>query len=280
MNILKRNIRLMLSSLAVVTIISSCQDKANDYAPALNIGGYTSSSEIAPESLVAYWSFNGTATDSVSKTDGVGTGVSFTKGIKGQALQGALNGYVVSNTPAAVQTLKSFTATLWFNSDLNSNGIVGLMDISNSASFWGNMTIYLENGGSATTGKLKIHVDNGKAANMDAWLGNYDLTNPWNKWNQVAVTFDEASSTFNVYFNGSNIATSVMAGYGPITFNNATKMVFGTVHFQTDPSLTTATGKQDWASYLTGKLDEVRIYNKALTADEISSLQRLEARGK
>lgn len=270
----------MLSSLAVVTIISSCQDKANDYAPELNIGGYTSSNDIAPESLVAYWSFNGAATDSISKTEGTVTGVSFAKGIRGQAMQGALNGYVVSNTPAPVQALKSFTATLWFNSDFNSNGIVGLMDISNSGSFWGNLTIFLENGGSATTGKLKIHVDNGKAANMDAWLGNYDLTNPWNKWNQVAVTFDEPSSTFKVYFNGSNIATSVMANYGPINFKNATKMVFGTVQFQTDPSLTTATGKQDWANYLTGKLDEVRIYNKALTAEEISSLQRLEARNK
>jgi hypothetical protein len=280
MNAIKKNIRLLLSSLALVTMISACQDKANDYAPALNIGGYTSSNEIAPESLVAYWSFNGTATDSLSKTEGTGTGVSFAKGVKGQALQGALNGYVVSNTPSALQTLKSFTATLWFNSDLNSKGIVGLMDISNSASFWGNLTIYLENGGTATTGKLKIHVDNGKTANMDAWLGNYDLTSPWNKWNQVAVSFDEATSTFKVYFNGSNIATSVIANYGPINFKNASKMVFGTVHFQTDPSLTTATGKQDWASYLTGKLDEVRVYNKALTAEEISSLQRLEARNK
>ena len=57
-------------------------------------------------------------------------------------------------------------------------------------------------------------------------------------------------------------------------------MVFGTVQFQTTPSLTTSTGKQDWASYLVGQLDEVRIYNKALTADEISALSKLEGRGK
>ena len=57
-------------------------------------------------------------------------------------------------------------------------------------------------------------------------------------------------------------------------------MVFGTVHFQTTPSLTSSSTRQDWASYLTGQLDEVRIYNKALSDAEISSLSKLEGRGK
>lgn len=270
----------MLSSLALTALFASCQDEPNDYAPDLNIGGYTSSNEVAAENLVAYWSFNGNLNDSISNTAGAATSTSFSAGLKGQALQGTTNAYVVSNTPEAVKGLKSFTTTIWFNSALNDKGAVGLLDISNSNAFWGNLSIFLENGGNESTGKLKIHVDNGKTANVDAWLGNYDLTSPWNKWNQVAVSFDEPSSTFKVYVNGSNIATSQMAGYGPISWKNVDKMVFGTLHFQTEPSLTSATGKQDWANYLNGKLDEVRIYNRALTDEEISSLVRLEARGK
>lgn len=280
MRLFHKNIRVVLSSLALTAILASCQDEPNDYAPDLNIGGYTSSNEVAAENLVAYWSFNGNLNDSISNTAATPTGTSFATGLKGQALQGSLDAYAVSNTPEAVKALKSFTATIWFNSSLNDKGIVGLMDISNSSAFWGNLTIFLENGGTETVGKLKIHVDNGKTANVDAWLGNYDLTNPWNKWNQVAVSYDEATSTFKVYVNGSNIATSAMPGYGPIAWKNVDKMVFGTVHFQTSPSLTSGATKQDWASFLNGKLDEVRIYNRALTGDEVSALVRLEARGK
>lgn len=266
--------------MAALTLgLSSCQKEFDpaSYAPPLNIGGYTSSKQIATSNLVAYWAFDGGYADSISNTVGVNTGTSFAKGIKGQGLQGALNGYVVSNTPAAVQGLKSFTLTLWEKMPLNDKGIVGLVDVSNSTSFWGNMTVFFENGGTAASGNLKFHLNN---AGADNWLGNYALTNPWDKWNQIALSYDQATSTYKIYMNGAKIATQVIANNGPLTFQNASKMVFGTVHFQTTPSLTTATGKQDWASYLVGQLDEVRIYNKALTDTEISSLQKLEGRGK
>lgn len=258
---------------------SSCQKKfdPSSYAPALNIGGYTSTKQIAPSNLVAHWSFDGNLLDSVSNTAGTATGTSFTNGIKGRALQGALNGYVITNTPAAVQNLKSFTVSLWENMPLNDKGIVGLIDVANSNQFWGNLTIFFENGGTATNGNLKLHINNG---GVDNWLGNYSMANPWGKWNNIAVSYDQTTSTYKIYVNGSKLATQVIPGNGPITFQNAGKMVFGTVHFQTTPSLTSATGKQDWASYLTGQLDEVRIYNKALSDEEIGSLSKLEGRGK
>src|SRR5262245_35184387 len=78
-------------------ILSSCYKKFDpkSYAPPLNIGGYTSSKEIAPANLVAYWAFNGSYIDSVSGTSGTNTGTTFSAGIKGQALKGALNSYVL-----------------------------------------------------------------------------------------------------------------------------------------------------------------------------------------
>jgi hypothetical protein len=51
------------------------------------------------------------------------------------------------------------------------------------------------------------------------------------------------------------------------------------VQFQTDPSIGCC-GKQDWASYLTGVIDEVRIYNVALTTEEINALVVLQGKGK
>ncbi|MNK53904.1 hypothetical protein D3C87_728760 [compost metagenome] len=267
--------------LAVVGLgLSSCQKKfdPSSYAPALNIGGYTSAKQVAPSNLVAYWAFDGGLTDSVSNTAGVNTGTSFATGVKGQGLQGALNGYVVSNTPAAVQNLKSFTLTCWVNMPLNDKGIVGLVDVSKSSDFWGNLTLFFENGGDATTGKLVARTYSGVVNNGgDNFI---KITSPWGKWTQIAYSYDQTTSTFKVYVNGSKLGEKTVANLGALTFQNAGKMVFGTVHFQTTPSLTTSTGKQDWASYLTGKLDEVRIFNKALAPEEISALAKLEGRGK
>ncbi|MBT2563469.1 LamG domain-containing protein [Pedobacter sp. ISL-68] len=265
---------------AVTLVLSSCQKDFDPttYAPALNINGYTSSKQIAPSSLIAYWAFDGSLIDSVSNTAGTNTGTSFSTGIKGKSLQGALNGYVTSNTPAAVQNLKSFTLTCWFNMPLNDKGIVGLVDVAKSSDFWGNLTLFMENNGDASTGRLVARSYTGVVNNGgDNFL---KIVDPWNKWNQIAYSYDATTSTYKVYFNGSKIGEKVVANLGQLTFQDASKMVFGTVQFQTTPSLTNSTGKQDWASYLVGQLDEVKIFNKALTDVEIGSLSKLEGRGK
>jgi hypothetical protein len=137
--------------------------------------------------------------------------------------------------------------------------------------------MFFENGSTDTKAVFKVHVNNN---GTDAWLGNYEIANIWNVWTNIALTYDAASSTFKVFVNGSKIATQVQTGYGPLLFQNATKAVFGTVQFQTNPSLTTATDAQSWASYLTGALDEVRIYNTALSESDVSALVKLEGRGK
>jgi hypothetical protein len=215
--------------------------------------------------------------DSVSGAAGTNAGTSFTAGIKGQAMQGANNSYVTFTPGAAITGMKSFTITQWVNSPLNTAGIVGLTNLNKSDAFWGNIDIFFENGGTATNTVLKLHFTNN---GVDAWLGNYNIANRWNTWMNVAVTYDQVTSTFKVFVDGSKIATTVQAGYGPVTFTNANKIIFGAVHFQTTPSSTTATGSQPWASYLMGQLDEVRIYNKALTEAEVNSLVKLEGRGK
>lgn len=273
-----KHVLLFTSIVGGSILISSCYKKfdASSYAPALNIGGYTSASAIATSNLVGYWPFNGSTVETVSNNAGTNTGTSFANGIKGQALQGANNSYVVYNTPPAIQSLHSFTVSLWVNSPQNTNGIVGLLDIANAGNFWGNLVIFFENGGTATSANLKIHVNN---AGADAWLGNYAISNPWNTWMNIAVTYDATTSTFKVYVNGSIIATQAQPGFGPLVFQNASKMVIGTVQFQTTPSLNGGT-TQPWASYLTGQVDEVRIYNVALSASDLGSLVKLEGRGK
>jgi hypothetical protein len=274
-------------SIAAVLVglgLSSCVKKFDpkSYAPPLNVNGYTSADQIAKSNLVAHWAFNGSLADSVSGVVGVAAGTNFSSGLEGQALQGANNAYVVSNTPDGIKNLHSFTVSIWVKMPENTNGAVGLLDIANTQNFWGNLDIFFDNGATATTGVLKVHAWNnsGSSTGVDAWEGGYTVNNPWGGWINVAVTYDDSSSTVIVYYNGSAVGTNTAAGFAPLNWTDAKQIVFGTLQFQTTPSLTTSTGSQGWASFNTGETDEVRVYNRALNSTEVSSLVALQHRGK
>ncbi len=268
----------MILLAAVGVVFSSCYKKfdAGSYAPAFTISGYTSSSAIAPSNLVGYWAFEGSYVDSVSSIAATGVGTTFVNGFKGKAMQGADKGYVICDVPSAIANLHSFTISYWINTPLNTSGIVGTVNVSRTDDFWGNLDMFYENGGTATSTVFKSHINNN---GNGAWVVN-TINNPWNTWMNVTLTYDQATSTFTTYINGSSVGSTTQAGFGSLTFQNATKLIFGTVQFQTTPSLGTAGGSQGWASYLTGSMDEIRIYNKALSTTEIGALVVLQGKGK
>jgi len=278
----KYSIAFVLLSIGLSSCVKTFNPKS--YAPPLNINGYVSASQVASGNLVAHWTFNNTLADSISGVKGVATGTSFTTGLPGygEGLQGALNAYVISDIPANIKNLHSFTMSAWYNMPENTNGIVNLVDIANSQYFWGNLDMFIENPPNATTGNLKIHMfNNGASSNgTDLWCGDYTINNAYNTWNQVTVSYNDTTSTANIYYNGALVGTQTQSGFAPLNWTGATQMVFGTVQFQTNPSLTSATGSQPWASYLVGVMDEVRVYNRVLTSIEISSLSALQHKGK
>lgn len=259
--------------------LSSCYREFDptSYNPPFTFNGYTSSAEIGAGSLVGYWAFDGSYIDSVSKTAATGVGTTFVGGFKGQALQGADKGYAISDLPAAVKSLNSFTLSYWLKTPQNTTGILAPLVISRSDQFWGALDMFIENGSTATSGNLKVHF-NGQS---EVWFTNGFLSNPWNSWINIALTYNAATSTFILYQGGNAVASTTVAGLGNLVFPaTATKIIFGTEQFQTTPSLGTAGGTQSWASYLTGQMDEVRIYNKALSAAELQALIVLQGKGK
>ncbi|MBC6109621.1 LamG domain-containing protein [Pedobacter fastidiosus] len=266
--------------MATITMgLSSCQKDfdPSSYSPALNIGGYTSAKQVAPSNLAAYWAFDGSLIDSVSNGGGTNTGTSFGTGIKGKSLQGAANSYFLSSPSTKVTGLTSFTVTEWINTPPPSTGIIGLFSLSNKSEFWGNLEVFVENGSTNENGKLRIHINKGG----DKTYAADNILNLFGKWTSLAISYDATSGNIKVYVNGSRVSAGTVTGLsGPLAFTNSGNLVFGTVQFQTTPSQTTGTTKQDWASFLTGQLDEVRIYNKALSDEEVGFLSKLEARGK
>jgi hypothetical protein len=273
---IKNSLLLFIISSTVLTSCYKSFDSAS-YQPQFTINGYASSSDIGNGSLVGYWAFDGTYIDSVSNTAADGVGTSFTSGFKGQALQGALNGYVISDLPNAIKNLKSFTIDYWINTPQNTNGIIAPLVISKDNDFWGSLDMFYENGSTASSANFKIHY-NGQS---EVWFTTAYLSNPWGAWQNVALTYDASTSTFTLYQGGAPVTSQTADGLGDLMFSAAaTKIIFGTEQFNCNPSIGTAGGAQDWASYLTGQLDEVRIYNQALTASDLQALIILQGKGK
>lgn len=278
--VIKKYIPLILITIGVM-FLSSCYKSFNpkSYQPTFTVNGYASSADIGNGSLVAYWAFDGNYLDSVSNTAGTGVNTSFGAGFKGEALQGAASGYVISDLPSAVKNLNSFTIDFWINTGQNTSGIIAPIVISKDNDFWSSLDMFYENGSTATSANFKIHY----FGQSEVWFTSAFLTNPWNAWENIALTYDATSSTFNLYQGGSLVTggTQTAAGLGNLDFSSAaTKIVFGTEQFNCDPSIGTAGGAQSWASYLTGQLDEVRIYSKALSATDLQSLIILQGKGK
>jgi hypothetical protein len=267
--------------LVLMVSMSACYEKFDpeSYAPDVSIGGFTSSADIATTNLVAHWPFDGDYTDAVSKTAGTNTGTAFGNGLKGQAMQGNLKSYVLFNPTDAILKLQSFTVGYWVNSKSTTaqGGIIGLVSLSQKDAFWGNLETFFENGGTGNDGIFKAHIQNDT---LDTWVTKEGIVNLYNSWNHIAVSYDAAASVFKIYVNGSSVVTTPVAKFGNIKWKNPGPLVFGANQFQTTPSLTTASKGESWASYLTGMLDEVRIYNVALKDTEIDALVKLESRGK
>jgi len=249
--------------------------------------------------LKSYWQFEGNTTDEgENKLSGTSKNVTYVPGISGQALKIGIDGYLLLKAVGdtvkypnefvglPVDTLKnlgSFTVAFWmFGVGPVQGGAQGVFSFSNSNEFWGNLDLFLENYSSPTdpnAAHLKIHMFNGGVAsgNGEEWTAddNMKLGNVLNKWTHIGITYDAATSKISVYKDGAATATinKTLGGgnYGKIKFNNFNGLVLGTHHFQTTPSLTNH-GPESWAKSFNGSLDQFRIYNKALSAAEITNL--------
>jgi hypothetical protein len=102
------------------------------------------------------------------------------------------------------------------------------------------------------------------------------------KWFHIVALYKKSSSTMEFYANGKFVAAdTVYAGpkpaiglqplLGSIKFkNDMTKILFGAWPQQI------AGTPEGWMTYYKGMLDEFRVYNKALSQAEITSLYNAE----
>jgi hypothetical protein len=272
---------LLLTGSALIFTLSSCQKSFDpkSYAPTKPLptfDGYSSSNEIEADSLIDYWNFNGTLTDSVSKLTGTAAGSSFGSGVEGQAYQGSLTAYATCPSSPAIAALKSCSVSVWVNTTPPTTGLLDYFTLSNTANFWGNIEMFFDNGSTNTDAHVRIHLsqsgtDNTFAAEVPGCFG---------AWVNLIFTYD-ISGACTLYLNGKSVATGTAGTLaGPLAFQNVGNVVFGCTQFMTNPSQTTGSGSQPWAAYLPGKIDQVRVYSKVISANEASALYSLENLGR
>lgn len=216
--------------------------------------------------------------------------VTYVDGVSGKAVKFGTQGYMLykaigdtvvwpnnfKGVPADTLTnLGSFTLAFWMNGASPVTNAQGLFSISNKNQFWGSLDLFLE--GFATgedSAFLKIHMFNANMpdGNGEEW-SEVKIPEALDRWTHLALTYDAKTSKFIVYANGAAVIDKTLGGgaYGKIKYKDFNGMVVGNHQFQTTPSLTNH-GPEGWASAFNGAIDNLRIYNMALTGDQVNSL--------
>jgi hypothetical protein len=240
------------------------------------VNGYSTSSQVAAASLVAYWAFNGGYVDSVSKVAGTpvnASGISFVTGEVGQAVQVKDRGYINSNVTNTIANLKSFTMVCWIQqpTSLASSPTTFMPFSLNAAGYsWEQTKFFMlfdqPDNATNTLGKIGL---------MDQW---FDKGKVWPRmldgnWHQMTLSFDGDTGAFRVYIDGVLLPQSSTASFAAqANFGAADSFTLG----GPDDATNTANG---WMNSLSGNLDEFRVFNKVLSADEIMSLYALQSHG-
>ncbi len=266
--------------------------KAGDPPPVA--GGFVNSNDIAPTNLVAHFAFENNVTDSKGGvTGGVASGsTSFVPGRKGQAYQGSSNGFIAYANPGPVASLTSFTVSLWVNTNKHDGGAQGVFNLAKQdGSFWGNFFMMIEGNNSPSNRMfMKLHFEKNGAPFVEHWIepgGDFRPDDMYGAWRHIVWTYDAATSKAVLYINGQKSALppnmedrkadGTGTSLGSLNFKNATKFVIGGFQNQLGAPFN---APEPWMLPYTGKLDEFRIYNKALSTTEISALNILERQGR
>jgi hypothetical protein len=253
--------------------------------------GKTDPSSIATTNLVAYFPFDGNATESIaSLTPTVQPNVTYVTGRRGQAYQGADMAHLLYTIPASskLKTLTSFSVAMWIKSPLvTGDPEVTVFEIGKSDDlFWGNLKLgLLRLNATADSLNFKAFFLKSGAVWSGQHIGYSDNLFLINKWMHIVMEYDETSSKFMIYKDGVKIVTNdgiekrwaagedvvPRPALGALNFVNADKINIGAWRPKTENAATDA-----WMGWFLGNLDELRVYDKALTAAEVKLLYDAE----
>lgn len=267
-------------------MLNSCKkDNNND-----TTGGKTDPGTIASSNLVAYFPLNAqseevtNATGKITWSKMAGAG-SFVPGRRGNAYQGSASQAYLEYTLSAdnpFKTMSEFSIAMWIKSPAITNGSESILSLDGGDATMGNLDI-LQEGGTGDSIDIKFYLNSNISP---TWTGQ-DVSKQAtaflnDKWFHLVALYNKTTSTMELYANGKLVVSSIRySGPKPTTGDQP---LLGAMGF--NPNMTTlrfgawpqqiAGNPQSWMMYYNGMIDEVRIYNKALSAAEVQSLYNAE----
>jgi len=285
MTTIKKIIKIALLATPIVIGMASCKKLDQPALP----GDYPKDNPVTPTSSLRFaLNFDSTNeaakqlnirfADSISNYPSFFPDASITAGtgVKGTAFQSTGTSYVHYYNANDMGAAKSFTLAFWMNVPLakkDNDHAVGIMALASTTGFWSEIAVYADNTtkGSSDSMDLKFHFANGTGDNWDfagytgnaRWPKMYDGT-----WHQVVFTYDANTKTGVMYRDGVVFDTKTNE---TIAFDGkAGQFVLG--GFQEAASIVDTYAKNTWMGYFTGSIDQLKMYNAALSASDVANL--------
>jgi hypothetical protein len=268
-----------------IVVVSACQKMSKPALPA----NYPTDNPVTPTTpLRFYLPFDSTSAEdaklNIRFKDSISSypsffpppSIKYTAGVRGTAYQGSLDGYIHYFNANDFAKSTSFTISFWLKATLaqkdhnNADGVLALADTTN---FWSPVVIYTDHESSTSDSMiLKFHFLNG---NSDVWdFAGYAGTSRFphmydGQWHMVTFVYDAAAKTGTVYRDGVQFdkKTNISIAFTP---NHITQLVVG--GFQQAIGAQGTYAQNTWMSGFPGALDNIRLYNTALSATDIQNL--------
>jgi RHS repeat-associated protein len=204
--------------------------------------------------LVSYYPMEGNSHDYYGSNNGIDTSMTYSttcgKVNYGACFNGS-NAWI--NTSYNQPTSTSFNFWLKLNSDANADNYgYNLVTVGSTSNYTNQGVVYDTNGSGVK--QLSFY---GQAQNINDYWANYPITLGTTNWYMITYTYN--GSVINGYVNGSWVASTTWttAGSGGLIY-----------------PLAVGSNETDtyYPNYLNGSVDEVGVWNRALTQNEITDL--------
>jgi hypothetical protein len=275
--------------LALIAMIStSCKKDGNpnnlpDVSPEDYVGtidGYTSSDEIFPQNLVAYWSFDDTKNELKSGTAPTQTAndAFIAGGVRGKAIR-LTAGYLYYATQFQkfkTDSLKSFSISTWVQILNNGSKRTMLFQLARPGMFNGNINFALNTNAATTITNLTIQptfstVGGGTQDNLN---NNIKPATSMSTWTHLVVTYNGSTGVFDIWADAIKVGGFPNRGVGNNLFksNEPSEIIIGG-NYNVIPGKTVNTDVNFAA--MTGNIDELRVFNIPLPNAHIRALFNL-----
>jgi hypothetical protein len=219
-----------------------------------------------PTGMIAWYPGDGNANDLIGVNDGtLEGGATFVSGEVGQAFSfNGTNQDVSIGDPANLKVTTGITIDAWINpSSGPSAGLGGIVtkwhqdaSLSSTADSY---AIWLSNTAPLSV-FTSIHTTDGGEPQFSGGVI------PLNTWSHVAMTYDAATGFYALYVNGVLV--------------NSTTTNAGLNIFATDAPIYIGSEAAGAGRFFPGLIDEVEVFNRALSASEIQSIYNAGSAGK